>query len=295
MAAEAATTNLTTTASSGPSQSVVDFLTVYVTQKGFQILGAIVILLVGFLATRWIGRIMQRSLERKEMEPPVRMLILRVTKLLLLALTLIMAVDKMGFNVTALVAGVGVAGVGVGLAMQGVLGNLVAGLTIIFTKPFRVGDYIEIHDVHGQVAQIELFSTLLTHADRSKVIIPNRKIVGEILHNYGTIRQADMNVGVAYDTNIQEALAVVRDILKRNPRVLKEMTPGVGVSTLADSSINIAIRPWVAVPDYGAAQAEIYQALLDEFRARNIQLPFPQREIRILNGAAQASGRHVAA
>ena len=289
----AAVTNVTTTAASGPSQSVVDYLTVYVTQKGFQILGAILILIIGVLATRWLGRLLERSLQKKEMEPPVRMLILRVSKLLLLALTVIMAVDKMGFNVTALVAGVGVAGVGVGLAMQGVLGNLVAGLTIIFTKPFRVGDYVEIHDVHGQVVQIELFSTVLTHADRSRVIVPNRKIVGEILHNYGTIRQVDMSVGVAYDTNIPEAVAVVRDVLKRNSRVLKELAPGVGVNMLGDSSINIAIRPWVAVPDYGAAQAEIYQALLEEFRARNIQVPFPQREIRILNGAAEAGGRQV--
>src|SRR5205823_13523580 len=169
-----------------------------------------------------VGRLLQRSFERKQMEPPLRNLIVRVIKLLIMAFTLVVAVEKLGVPVLTLVAGVGVAGVGVGLAMQGVLGNLVAGLTIIFTKPYRVGDYVEIHDVHGQVAHIELFSTILTHADRSRVIIPNRKIVGEILHNYGTIRQVDMNVGVGYDTNIPEALSVVRDILKRNPRVLKE-------------------------------------------------------------------------
>ncbi len=104
-----------------------------------------------------------------------------------------------------------------------------------------------------------------------------------------------MVVGVAYDTNIQEAVAVVRDILKKNQRVLKELTPGVGVSTLADSSINIAVRPWVAVPDYGAAQGEIYQAILEEFRARNIQMPFPQREIRILNHNMEASGQRAMA
>lgn len=279
----------------GSGQSVIDFIKVFIAKKGIDVAGAVIILLVGFLAARWVGRALQRSLEKKDMEPPIRMLILRLTKLLILALTLLMAIHNVGVDVTALVAGVGVAGVGVGLAMQGVLGNLVAGLTIIFTKPFRVGDYVEIHDVHGQVAQIELFSTVLTHADRSRVIVPNRKIVGEILHNYGTIRQVDMNIGVAYDTNIPEALSVVRDILKRNPRVLKEFTPGVGVSTLADSSINIAIRPWVAVSDYGAAQGEIYQVLLEEFRVRRIQMPFPQREIRILNGAPEPGGRHVAA
>ena len=291
----AATTTIGATVDSASGQGVIDFIKVFIAKKGIDVIGAIIILLVGFLAARWIGRVVKRTLERRDMEPPVRMLILRLINLIILALTLLMAVHNVGVDVTTLVAGVGVAGVGVGLAMQGVLGNLVAGLTIIFTKPYRVGDYVEIHDVHGQVAHIELFSTILTHADRSRVIIPNRKIVGEILHNYGTIRQLDMNVGVGYDTNIPEALSVVRDILKRNPRVLKEFTPGVGVNTLADSSINIAIRPWVGVPDYGAAQAEIYQALLEEFRVRRIQVPFPQREIRILNGAPEPGGRHVAA
>src|SRR5712692_9994091 len=94
---------------------------------------------------------------------------------------------------------------------QGVLSNLVAGLTIIFTKPFRVGEYVEMVGVQGQVEVIELFTTTLTHPDRSKVVIPNRKIVGEVLHNYGTIRQLDMSVGVAYDTNLPDAIAILRD------------------------------------------------------------------------------------
>src|SRR5205814_866110 len=169
------------------------------TEYAIQVIGAIIIICAGLLIARSVGRMMQRSLERKEMEPPVRMLLIRMMKLIILALTLVIASQNLGVKIMPLVAGLGVAGVGVGLAMQGVLGNLVAGLTIIFTKPYRVGDYIEIHGVHGQVDQIELFSTILTHTDRSKVIIPNRKIVGEILHNYGTIRQVDMNVGVAYD------------------------------------------------------------------------------------------------
>src|ERR1051326_8687296 len=109
--------------------------------------------------------------------------------------------------------------------MQGVLSNLFAGLMIIFTKPFRVGQYVELLGVQGQVEMIELFSTKLLHGDRSRVVIPNRKIIGEILHNFGAVRQLELNVGVAYDTNLQEAMAVVREILRNNPRVLKEPEP----------------------------------------------------------------------
>src|SRR5208282_4594600 len=146
--------------------------------------------------------------------------------------------------------------------------------------------YIEIAGVSGQVTTIALFSTTLAHVDQSRIVIPNRKIVGEILHNYGHIRQLELSAGVAYATNLNHALTVVRDVLASNSRVLKEPAPVVGVTMLADSSINIAIKPWTAVADYGPAQAEIYQAIAEQFRAGGISIPFPQREIRMLGGTA---------
>jgi small conductance mechanosensitive channel len=229
---------------------------------------------------------LDRWLERKTMEPPMRLLLVRIVRLLIFAMALVIALGTAGMDVTALIAGVGVAGVGIGLAMQGILSNLMAGLTIIFTKPFRFGEYIEIVGVQGQVTSIELFTTTLLHPDQSRVVIPNRKIVGEILHNYGHIRQLDLSVGVAYGTNIDNVLKVVRGVLSRNSRVLKEPAAGVGITLLADSSINIAIKPWAAVADYGPAQAEIYQAIVEQFHANKIIIPFPQREVRMLGGTA---------
>src|SRR2546428_1269316 len=260
----------------------------YVETHGPALLSAIVILAAGFFVARWIGEVAKRWLSRKELqlEPPVQMLFARLLRLLIMAFALVTAAGTAGMNVTTLVAGVGVAGVGVGLATQGVLSNIVAGLTIIFTKPFRVGEYIEMLGTHGQVTAIELSSTTLLHSDRSRVVIPNRKIVGEVLHNYGTIRQLDLSVGVAYSTDLNQALAAVRDILSRNPRVLKDPTAAVGVTTLGDSSINIAVKPWVSVSDFGPAGAEINLAIVEEFRLKRIEIPFPQREIRLLNGDA---------
>src|SRR2546423_833144 len=255
----------------------------YLIDNGPKLLGAILIIVGGMLAARWIGQLVMRWLSKKDLEPPVRMLITRLVKLLVFAFALVIALGTMGVNMMAAVTGIGVAGVGVSLAMQGVLSNLVAGLTIIFTKPFRVGEYMEMVGVQGQVEVIELFTTTLTHPDRSKVVIPNRKIVGEVLHNYGTIRQLDLSVGVAYDTNLPETIAMVRDILKQNPRVLKELAPGVGITTLADSSIVISVKPWTKVADYGPAGGEIYQAILECFRASKVQIPYPHREIRLLN------------
>ena len=258
----------------------------YVETHGPKLLGALLILAAGVIVARYVGQLAMKWLSRKELalEPPVRMLMTRVLKLLVIVFALVIAAGTAGVDVTALVASIGVAGVGVGLAMQGVLSNVVAGLTIIFTKPFRVGEYIELISVQGQVTAIELFSTTLIHPDRSRVVIPNRKIIGEVLHNYGTIRQLDLSVGVAYGTNIQETLAVVRELVARNPRVLKEPAPAVGVANLGGSSVDIAVKPWVSVADFGAASAEINQTILEVFREKGISIPFPQREIRLLNG-----------
>jgi small conductance mechanosensitive channel len=185
-----------------------------------------------------------------------------------------------------LIAGLGVAGAGVALAMQGVMGNVMAGLSIIFTRPFRVGEYVSMAGEEGRVEEIGLFTTVLGHPDRSRVVIPNRKIVGDILHNYGEIRQVEAVVGVAYDTDLNGAFAAIQELLRANPRVLHEPEPVVRVVQLADSSINIAVKPWVSVPDFGAASGEINKALVEWFRARDIAIPFPQREVRLLGESA---------
>lgn len=263
-------------------EKIVEFFVTY----GIQIVGALLILAAGLAVSRWVGKLMQRWLESLALEPPVRTLIVRVVRLLVIVFTGVLALSKFGVDIAPLVAGIGVVGVGVGLATQGVLGNLFAGLLIIFTKPFRVGEYIELLGVDGQVLNIDLFSTILTHADRSRVVIPNRKIIGEILHNYGTIRQLDLSVGVAYDTDVNLALGVMRDVLNRNVRVLKDPAPVLGISTLADSSIHLSIKPWVTVDDFGPANAELYQAIIEQFRTNRIEMPFPQREVHLVNNPA---------
>jgi small conductance mechanosensitive channel len=266
----------------------------FLTEYGFQIVGAIIILTAGGMAARWLGRAADRWFEKLHLEPPIRMLAVRVIRLLVFGLSAVLALEKCGVPIAPMIAGIGVAGVGIGLAMQHVLSNLVAGLTIIFTKPFRVGEYVELVGVQGQVSVVQLFTTTLIHPDQSRLVIPNRKIVGEILHNYGTVRQLEISVGVSYKADINEALGVVREILASNARVLKQPQPGVGVSSLGDSSVTIAVKPWTAIADFGAAGAEINQAILERFRSREIEIPFPQREIRLLNGApaeAMALGR----
>ena len=253
---------------------------------GPKLLTALIILAIGYVVGRQISRWLERGLLHLEMEPPVRSLIVRIARVLVSLLFVIMALQNLGVELLPLVAGLGVAGAGVALATQGVLSNLFAGLTIIITKPFRVGEYIGIVGEEGTVETITLFQTTLTHPDRSRVVIPNRKIVGEILHNYGKIRQLDITVGVAYDTEINQALKVIQELLQANARVLHDIAPIIGVRLLADSSVNIAVKPWVGVPDYGAAGVEINKSILEAFREHGIVIPYPQREVRLLQDAA---------
>lgn len=249
---------------------------------GPKLFTAIVILAVGVFVARWVGQVLGKGLAKFDLELPVRQLLTRLVHVFVVGLFLIMALQNLGVELLPLIAGLGVAGAGIALAMQGVLSNVVAGLTIIFTKPFRVGDWIHVVGVEGEVTQIRLFSTVLAHADRSQVVIPNRKIVGEILHNHGRVRQIDVVVGVAYDTDLAQAVATIDALLRANPRVLQDPAPVVQTRVLADSSIHIAIKPWVAVPDYGQVHGEINDAVVAHFRAHGIAIPYPQREVRLI-------------
>jgi small conductance mechanosensitive channel len=260
----------------------VDVMIEYAIRYGFQLLGAVLLFAAGTMAARWLGNLTQQWLLHHDLEPPVRMLLTKIVQGLVLLLTVMVALGQLGVQIAPLLAGVGVAGLGVGLALQGVLSNVIAGLSIIFTKPYRVGEHISILGVEGDVLSIEIVSTTLVHPDRSRVVIPNRKIVGEILHNFSTIRQLHLTVRVAYTTRVNEALALVREILAQHPGVLKEPDPAVGITQLGDSGITISIDPWVSVANVGKVQGELNQALIERFRAARIEIPFPQREVRIL-------------
>jgi len=255
---------------------------------GFQVLGALVILGCGIILAWWVGSLTDRPLQRWALEPPLRKLIVRVVRMVVLLFAMVVALDKFGFQIAPLVAGIGVAGLGIGFALQGVLGNMVAGLTIIFTKPFRVGEYVEIVGVNGDVAAIELFSTTLVHADRSRIIIPNRKIVGEILHNFGTVRQLHLALMVPHGSDLTGVLAIAREVVKANPRVLADPAAVIGIAQVEIAGIRIGVNPWVRVPDVGDAEAELYKALAERFRAAGIGAPPSRHEVRVLDGPAAA-------
>jgi small conductance mechanosensitive channel len=252
-------------------------------QFGPKVLVALLIMAAGFYVGRWVGRGLDPVLQKLGLDEGLRQLLNRIVRVLVLGLFAIMALQNLGVELLPLLAGLGVAGAGIALAMQGVLGNLAAGLTIIFTRPFSVGEYISIVGEEGKVEEIRLFNTVLTHLDHSRIVIPNRKIVGEILHNFGVLRQINVVVGVAYDADIQYAKLLATELMRANPKILQTPAPEICVTALADSSVQIAIRPWASADDFNMASSELTQAVLETFRARGIVIPFPQREVRLLS------------
>jgi len=249
---------------------------------GPRLLTALVILFVGLAISRWVSRWLAQTLNRRDLEPPIRVLLTRLVWLACITMFIVVALQNLGVELLPLIAGLGVAGAGVALATQGVLSNVVAGLTIILSKPFRVGEYIAIAGVEGVVESVTLFDTTLGHVDRSRVVVPNRKVVGEVLHNYGRIRQLALTVGVAYDTDLGSLITLIREVLQDNPRVLKEPEAVIQPVQLGDSSVGIAVKPWVAVRDQVAATGELYAAVLAALRARGVVMPVPQREVRLI-------------
>ena len=253
---------------------------------GPKLLTAIVIMTAGVFAAGWVARSMARALHRLDLEPPVRQLLTRLVRVLVVALFAMMALQNLGVELLPLIAGLGIAGAGLALATQSVLSNVVAGLTIIFTKPYRVGEYIAVVGVEGEVEAITLFTTTLRHLDCSRVVVPNRKVTGEILQNFGKIRQCEVKVGIAYDSDLSAALGIIGDLVQANPRVLADPKPVIQVSSLSDTAVVIAVKPWVAVTDYGPASGEINLALVEEMRKRAISMPTSLMEVKLLKDAA---------
>jgi small conductance mechanosensitive channel len=265
---------------------VTKIVTDLLVRYSFQLVAAVAIFAAGLLCARIAGRLIERWLQHTAIELHLQRLIVRAGKALVLLFTAILALDKFGVQVTALVAGISVAGVAVGFAVQGILANLAAGLSIMLSRHFRIGDYIEIGNVKGQVQNIDLTMTILRTLEDARVIVPNRKIVGEIIHNYSGERRVTLSVQVGYDEDVEKALRTAREVLAENPRVLKNPPPDVGITRLADSGIQITLRPWCKADEFWTVHYEVYRALLDRFREQGIEIPYPQREVRLVNAAA---------
>lgn len=248
---------------------------------GFQVLGGLIILVAGWLTATFVERLVADFLSKRKMDVTVSKFVAGVAKLTVMVFAFLVALGKFGVEITPLIAGLSVTGVGVSLAMQGTLSNYAAGTSLIFTKPFKVGEIIEVAGVLGEVEDISLGRTQLVRVDGVRIMVPNRHIIGEIIHNYSSLKAVDLKVGVGYDTDINKAVAAVRGVIQRDARVVHEKASKIGISEFADSSVNLVVRLWCKQSDYLDVLFGLNQGILEEFRRQQIEIPFPQRDVRL--------------
>jgi small conductance mechanosensitive channel len=246
-----------------------EFLTGFLVDYGVRLAGAVAIAIIGFVAMRWVGAIVARAVNRRVLDPPVRHLAVGVVRGGIFTLTLIAVLDKLGVQIAPLIAGLGIAGLGLGFALQGILGDLVAGLYITAMKPFHVGEYLELLGVQGEVVDIGLLATTLVPPDASQIVIPNKKIIGEVLHRYGTARQLVLRATIKATEDVDRALAAVREVVSASRRVLRSPAPVTAVEAAGDT-ITIVAKAWVSIGEWERAQAELYPAIVERLRREAI-------------------------
>jgi len=263
------------------AQKVYQLITEFFVNYSFQILGAIIIFVLGVLVARKIADLVLKLCERKELDVTLSRFIASAAKLTVIAMVAIIALGKVGISVTPFVAAIGALSLGAGLAMQGLLSNYGAGLNIIVARPFVVGDTIRVQGVSGLVKEVHLSYTLLTDEDDVEITIPNKHIVGEIIHNSHTDTLAEETVGIAYGSDIDKAVAVIEQALSGIDKVSQVRKPMVGIESFADSSIAIGIRFWIPTSYYFETRYRANAAILAALASAGIEMPFPQREVHI--------------
>ncbi|BDY04800.1 mechanosensitive ion channel family protein [Ferrimonas sp. YFM] len=264
-------------------EMVYQLITEFVVTYSFQILGALVIFFIGIWLGGRISKALLALMTRHEIDITLSTFVANIVKILVIILVGIIALGKLGISVTPIVATIGAAGLGAGLALQGMLSNYAAGVTIIVTRPFVVGNTITVQGVFGVVKEIQLGMTILTNEEGQEISVPNKHIVGEVLHNSFETLLVETEIGIAYGADPEQAIGALLEVLAASPHVDQSQTPQVGIEGFGDSAITIGVRYWVPSEQFYQAKFETNLSLFKALKANDIEIPFPQRHVTLLN------------
>jgi small conductance mechanosensitive channel len=257
------------------------------TEFGIDLIAAIATLLIGIWIAKWIRRFVRRVLSRTNFDEILIRFLGNLVYTGLLAVVVLAAVAQLGVQTASLIAVLGAAGLAVGLAMQGSLSNFAAGVLMLIFRPFKAGDYVECAGTAGVVDDVHIFNTRLRTPDNKVVIVPNSEIYSGTITNYSALetRRLSLVYGVSYAEDIDKVKAVIHDVLAADQRVLSDPAPTVALLELADSSVNFAVRPWVATADYWPVLFDLNETIKKRFDAEGISIPFPQRDVHLYSEA----------
>jgi len=248
---------------------------------GKSILLAVVIFVVGRYAIKFTNRLVARMLEKRNVEPTVQSFLKSFVNITLITLLIITVVGTLGVNTTSLAALLASAGLAVGMAFSGNLQNLAGGIILLFLKPFKVGDFIEVQGVSGNVKAIQIFHTILTTTDNKELYIPNGALSSGNITNYtkNDLRRVDFTISVEYGTDTEKVKQVTLDLIKEDERIMQEPAPFIAVKELANSSVDFVLRVWTKASDYWDVFFDTNERIYTEFNKQGIKFPFPQIQV----------------
>ncbi|MBW2694032.1 MAG: mechanosensitive ion channel [Deltaproteobacteria bacterium] len=257
---------------------------------GLQLAGALAVLIIGRFLCGLARKSVRRAMESRRIDPSLVPFVSNLVYFVLLAAVLIAVLGLFGIETTSLVAILGTAGLAIGLALQGTLANFSSGVMLLLFRPFHVGDFIDAAGVAGTVVEIGVFSTIMNTPDNVKIIVPNSGIFGATIKNFSAndTRRNDIVLGISYDDDISNAIAVVNAVLSKDSRILSDPEPLVAVSELADSSVNLVVRPWCRKEDYWGLRFDLTRKLKEELEQGGCSIPYPQHDVHLhqTNGSA---------
>lgn len=260
-------------------QIIIEFFTNY----SFQLVGALLIFLIGYSVAGKIGNAVLRLCEKQKLDVTLSRFLASTTKMAVVVMVCIIALSKVGISVTPFIAAIGAISLGAGLALQGLLANYAAGFNIILIRPFVVGDTIEVQGVTGIVKEVQLAFTILKNEDGAEITIPNKHIVGEVVLNSRKNTLLKLSVGISYQDNPVKIVDLVESTLSKLDIFTDEVKMQVGIDEFADSAITIGIRLWIPTTNLYAAKYTAYKAIYLAFEEAKITIPFPQQDIHLID------------
>jgi len=270
-------------------QKLINTVIEFCVNYSFQVVGAVIVLIVGSVIANWAAKILLQILEKKKMDITLAKFMAGMVKTLILAFVILIALGKFGITIAPFIAAIGALAFGASFAIQGPLSNYGAGLSIVFSRPFMVGNTISVAGVSGVVEEVKLACTILTNEDGVRITIPNKQIVGEILHNSKENKIVEGVIGISYDSDPGQAVNLIRQTLENVSEVMKEPKPHIGVQEFGDSSINIGFRYWVPTVKFFQTSYEANLAVYKALQVAGIKIPFPQRDVHIVSQPSQAT------
>lgn len=265
-------------------QDIIDQLILVITSYGLDVLGAIAILIVGWMAAGWAKSATASGLSKiKRVDAMLIGFFSSMIKYVILAFTIVAVLNRFGVETTSLVAIMGAAGLAIGLALQGTLSNVAAGVMLLLFRPFKVGDFIEGAGHAGTIKDTGLFTTDLATGDNIHIVIPNSQLWGAAIRNFShhPTRRVDMMVGISYGDDVDKAIAIIKRLADEDARIHKDPAPFVEVANLGDSAVELVVRVWANNADYWAVKFAMTKAIKQTFDKEGVSFPFPQRDVHI--------------